>query len=213
MLLVGLTGGIAAGKSTVARRFADHHGFPVIDADQVARTVVEPGQPALEEIRQRFGEEVIAEDGTLDRLKLGSVVFADEPARLDLNAITHPPISEEIRRRVGEHAGHDGPVVVDLALLVEMGKAGDYPVVVVVAASPDTQYRRLVEQRGMDPDAAWDRINSQAPVADKLAVATHVIWNDGSLDELRDHTDQVARELRAAATAGTDGLDTYPWTR
>lgn len=197
MLLVGLTGGIASGKSTVSERFADTHGFPVIDADQVARSIVEPGQPALEEIKDRFGAQIIKQDGTLDRPGLGSVVFADEQARLDLNAITHPRIAAEIQRRLERFRDQHGPVVVDSPLLVEMGHADDYPVIVVVATLPDTQHQRLVEQRGMDAEEAWNRINSQAPLADKLAVATHVIRNDDTLEELHARVDRVAAALTA----------------
>lgn len=195
MLLVGLTGGIASGKSTVSERFAVTHGFPVIDADQVARGIVEPGQPALQEIKDRFGDRIIQPDGTLDRPGLGSVVFADEQARLDLNAITHPRISDEIKRRLERFGDHDGPVVVDSPLLVEMGHAKDYPVIVVVATSPPAQHQRLVEDRGMDAKEAWNRINSQAPLTEKLAVATHVIRNDGTLEALHARVDKVAAAL------------------
>lgn len=198
MNLVGLTGGIASGKSTVSRRLADVHGFPVIDADLVARHVVEPGQPALAEIAERFGDDVILSNGGLDRPALGAIVFADERARLDLNAITHPRIAEEMGRRIAAHADHDGPVVVDSPLLVEMGHAPAYPTIVVVAAGPEVQHRRLVADRGTDPDEAWGRINSQAPLVDKLAVATHVVWNEGTIGELEARVDEVAAELRSA---------------
>lgn len=200
MQLVGLTGGIASGKSTVSRRFAEVHGFPVIDADLVARAVVEPGQPALTEIATRFGADILLADGTLDRPALGAIVFADEVARRDLNGITHPRIAEEMGRRIAAHADHDGPVVVDSPLLVEMGHAEAYPTIVVVAAGPEVQHDRLVADRGMDPDEAWGRINSQAPLADKLAVATHVIWNEGTLAELEARVDDVAVALRASRT-------------
>lgn len=197
MNLVGLTGGIASGKSTVSRRLAEVHGMPVIDADLVARVVVEPGQPALAAIAERFGDAVIQADGTLDRPALGAIVFADEPARQDLNAITHPRIAEEMGRRIAAHADHDGPVVVDSPLLVEMGHAEAYPTIVVVAVSPEVQHTRLVADRGMDPDEAWGRITSQAPLVDKLAVATHVIWNEGTIAELEARVDEVAAALLA----------------
>jgi dephospho-CoA kinase len=201
VLLVGLTGGIASGKSVVARRLAEVHGMPVVDLDLVAREVVEPGQPALAEIAEAFGPSVLAPDGRLDRPALAAVVFADDAARRLLNAITHPRIAARAAERVAALADHDGPVVVDSPLLVEMGSAPGYPVIVVVAAEPATQHRRLVEQRGMDPDAAWARIRSQAPLAAKLAVATHVICNDGALAALEARTDEVAADLLARAAA------------
>lgn len=200
MLLVGLTGGIASGKSTVSRRLAQVHGFPVIDADQVARAVVEPGTAALVEIVAHFGPGVLLADGGLDRARLGAIVFADPAARADLNAITHPRIAAEVQRRIAALADHDGPVLVDSPLLVEMGHAAAYPEIVVVAASREVQHARLLADRAMDPIEAWQRIDSQAPLADKLAVATHVIDNDGTLEQLHTRIDEVAAALRAGAT-------------
>ncbi len=205
MLLVGLTGGIASGKSAVSRMLADEHGIPVIDADVVARVVVEPGRPALAEIAERFGADILLPDGTLDRPALGAIVFADDEARADLNAITHPRITEEMGRRIAAHAEHEGPVVVDSPLLVEMGHAAAYPVVVVVAASPEVQHDRLVRLRGMDADEATGRIASQAPLADKLAVATHVIHNEGTLEELRARVAEVAAALHHTAAVSRAG--------
>lgn len=199
MVLVGLTGGIASGKSTVSQRFSEVYGFPVIDADKVARAVVEPGQPALAEIEAHFGSDVIGDDGALDRPVLGRIVFADDEQRQVLNDITHPRIAEEMGHRIQEFVDHDGPVVVDSPLLVEMGHSGMYPVIVVVATSPETQHRRLVGMRDMDPEEAWGRINSQAPLQDKLDVATHVIHNDGTLDDLLAQIDAVAQVLMAAS--------------
>jgi dephospho-CoA kinase len=201
VLLVGLTGGIASGKSLVSRRFAEVHGFPVVDADLVAREVVEPGQPALAEVAGRWPD-VIGPDGRIDRPALAAIVFADDGERAALNAITHPRIAEAMGRRIAALADHDGPVVVDSPLLLEMGHAAAYPVIVVVAAEPDVQHRRLVELRGMDPDEAWGRIRSQAPLADKLAIATHVIRNDGTVTDLEARTDEVAAALRTRARDG-----------
>jgi dephospho-CoA kinase len=203
MLLVGLTGGIASGKSTVSARFADLHGFPVVDADLVARAVVEPGTPALAEIAEHFGPDVIADDGTLDRPALAAVVFADDAQREFLNAITHPRIGEAMQAAVAELADHDGPVVVDSPLLVEMGHAPAYPLIVVVAAPPEVQLQRLLDDRGMDEAEARGRIASQAPLAEKLAVATHVIDNAGTLDELHARIDEVAADLRRRVGSST----------
>ncbi|WP_370328431.1 dephospho-CoA kinase [Euzebya sp.] len=202
MLLVGLTGGIATGKSTVSRRFAEVHGFPVIDADVVARVVVEPGRPALAEIADRFGDGVIRADGALDRPALAAIVFGDEPSRQALNAITHPRIAEEVGRRIAALADHDGPVVVDSPLLVEMGHADAYPEIVVVTADRQVQHDRLVADRDMDPTEAWARIDSQASEADKVAVATHVIRNEGTIAELEARVDEVAAALVRASAGG-----------
>ncbi len=206
MLLVGLTGGIASGKSLVSRRFADAHGFPVVDADLIARQVVEVGQPALAAIHDRFGADVIAADGSLDRPALAAIVFADEDARKALNAITHPRIAEAMGDRIAALAEHDGPVIVDSPLLVEMGHAAAYPVIVVVATAPEVQLDRLVNLRGMDADDARDRIASQAPLQDKLDVATHVIRNEGTVATLHEETDRVALLLcqRSADDAEQD---------
>lgn len=203
--LVGLTGGIASGKSTVSARLRKRHGFPVVDADQVARAIVSPGQPALAEIASRFGDEVLRADGTLDRPALAAIVFNDEEARQALNAITHPRIAEEMARRIAAHTHVRGPVIVDSPLLVEMGHAASYPTIVVVASTPETQHERLVRDRGMDAQEAWGRIRSQAPLEDKLAVATHVIWNEGSIAELEARVDEVAAALRTVEAAPTDG--------
>ncbi|MGI9016080.1 MAG: dephospho-CoA kinase [Euzebya sp.] len=199
MLLVGLTGGIASGKSTVSERFATVHGFPVVDADLIARQIVQPGQAALSDIVQRFGDDMLDADGRLDRAKLAAVVFGDDAERLALNAITHPRIAQAMAQQIVEYAGVLGPVIVDSPLLVEMGHAAHFPEIVVVTSSPGVQHQRLVMDRGMDPTQAWARINSQAPLTEKLAVATHVIDNDGSLAELHTRVDQVADELRMSA--------------
>ena len=199
MHLVGLTGGIASGKSTVSRRLVETHGMDLIDADVVARRVVEPGMPAWDAVVARFGTDVVAADGTLDRPALGRIVFGDDKARADLNAIVHPAVADEIDRQL-EALHEDGRIVVlDVPLLVEAGVDRDYDAIVVVATHPPTQLERLVEQRGMDPGEAEGRVRSQAPLDSKLAIASHVIWNEGTVMELEAAVDRVAAELRAAA--------------
>ncbi|MGI8874073.1 MAG: dephospho-CoA kinase [Egibacteraceae bacterium] len=200
MYLAGLTGGIASGKSTVARRFAEVHGAQVIDADAIAREIVLPGRPAHERIVEHFGPEVLDADGRLDRPALGRVVFTDPDARALLDRLTHPVVAAEIADRLERLADFDGLVIVDVPLLVEAGVGREYCAIVVVATHVETQRRRLVEERGMAPDEADSRIAAQAPLADKLAVATHVIWNEGTLAELATEIDRVAEELIAAAT-------------
>lgn len=198
MLLVGLTGGIGSGKSTVAGRMAEL-GAVVIDADVVAREVVEPGRPAYDDIVAHFGPGVVAADGTLDRPALAAVVFADAQQLAVLNRLTHPRVSEEIAARLAAVAEPDALVVIDVALLIEGGQERGYQAVVVVATDPGIQLVRLVRLRGMPEAEARARIAAQAPLAAKLARATHVIWNEGTLAQLLARTDEVVAELRAMA--------------
>jgi dephospho-CoA kinase len=178
--LVGLTGGIGSGKSTVAR-LAAARGVPVLDADQLAREVVAPGQPAHAEIAAAWPS-AIGADGAVDRRRLAAIVFADPAARARLEAITHPRIQELARARAAELArqGHR-LVLYEASLLVETGRQGEFDGLVVVTASAETQLRRAVA-RGLSPDEARARIAAQLPLGDKVRVATHVIENDGDLE-------------------------------
>jgi dephospho-CoA kinase len=203
MYLVGLTGGIASGKSTVAERFVER-GAELIDADAIAREVVEPGKPAWKKIVEHFGSAVLDADGFIDRPSLAAIVFAQRDKRALLNELTHPPVVEEIAQRLELLTAFDGLVVLDVALLVEAGVERGYESVVVVATTPETQLRRLVELRGMRPEDAQARIAAQAPLDAKLAVATHVIWNEGSVAEVRARTDEVSAELEAVAREKTE---------
>lgn len=202
MRVVALTGGIASGKSSVAEVLREH-GLVVIDADEVARRVVEPGQPALDDVVARFGEGVLDADGRLDRAALGEVVFADRQARADLEAITHPRIWAEVGRRL-DQARRDGAevAVVEVPLLVEGSTAEGFDAVVVVAAPEEAQRERLLGQRGMDAEEAERRIAAQAPLQDKLDVATHVVWNDGGREQVRERAADLARRLLAGDGAG-----------
>lgn len=198
MPLIGLTGGIASGKSTVGE-LLKQKGALVIDADAVAHEVVEPGRPALEEIRKRFGDQVIADDGTLDRAELGRRIFVDEDARRALNAIMHPRIFEEIQRRVrGQRRNR--VVVYEAALLAETYEASlewlEIDAVVVVDCPVEQQVERLLSERGMDRREAELRVASQADRADRLSRATYVIHNSGSLSELRRQVDQMWARLQ-----------------
>ena len=202
MLLVALTGGIASGKSVVAARLQEH-GAVVIDADQVAREVVEPGMPALARIAEAFGPELIGPDGSLDRGALGAIVFQDPRAREQLNAITHPAVyarSHELFA-AAEAADPDAVVVYDVPLLIDghESRAGEFDLVVVVHAEPETRLRRMVELRGYTPDEARHRINSQATDAERLAVADLVIDTDGALEETIEQTDALWQKLKARA--------------
>lgn len=186
---VGLTGGIGSGKSTVAARLTAL-GAVVVDADQVAREVVAPGTPGLAEIAERFGPDVIAADGSLDRAALAAVVFDDERARRDLEAITHP----RIRARSAElmAAAPAGAVVVhDIPLLVEMRLASDYDLVVVVDVPADERVRRLVDLRGMPESAARARVAAQATDEERAAIADVLLDNSGTLAELETAVDRL----------------------
>ena len=188
MIRVGLTGGIGSGKSTVARLLAEH-GALVIDADQIAREVVEPGQPALTEIAERFGPDVITTDGSLDRAALAAIVFADAVALADLNAITHPRIAVRTAQLIAA-APDDAVVVYDMPLLVENDLAEGWDHVIVVEADREVRVRRLIE-RGLDEADIEARMSRQASDEQRRAVADVVIDNSGDLDSLRaqvDHT-------------------------
>jgi dephospho-CoA kinase len=185
MLSVGLTGNIASGKSTVARLLRQRHGIPCIDADDVARRVVEPGSSALEAIRARFGAGVIRGDGTLDREALGALIRGDARARAELEAITHPAIYAHIEAWLAAQAAAGEPAaVVEASLLVETGQQGRYDLLVVVSCSPAAQVQRLMATRGMPEATARAWLGTQLPAARKEALADLVIRNDGSPAEL-----------------------------
>lgn len=195
MLQVGLTGGIGSGKSTVSARLAAL-GAVVVDYDLLAREAVEPGTPALAAIVERFGREVVAADGTLDRPALGAVVFADEAARRDLEAITHPAVRDLAAARVAA-APEDAVVVHDHPLLVEMCMASWCDVVVVVDVDPEVQVQRLVEQRGMSEADARARLAAQASREQRLAAADEVLDNGGTRDDLVAAVDALWARLTA----------------
>ncbi|WP_043669602.1 dephospho-CoA kinase [Clavibacter michiganensis] len=196
MQVIGLTGGIAAGKTVVADRLAEL-GAVRIDADRLAREVVEPGTPALAEIARRFGSGVIQADGSLDRPALGAVVFQDPDARRDLEAITHPAVRALSARRMAEagEADPDAVVVYDIPLLVESGRVDEFDRIVVVHAPRAERIRRLVELRGMAAEEAERRIASQASDEDRLAVADDVIDSGVSLDSTLAQTDRLWANL------------------
>ena len=198
MLRVGLTGGIGSGKSEVSRQLG-RHGAVLIDADVIAREVVEPGTPGLAAIVERFGDGVLDADGSLDREGLGRLVFGDPDKRRALNAIVHPLVGEATTARFAAimESDPDAIVVHDVPLLVEAGLGRAYDAVVVVATEPETQVRRLVEQRGMTETDARARIAAQASPAERLAVADYVIDNNGSLAALRERVDEVWERLQA----------------
>jgi dephospho-CoA kinase len=200
VLSVGLTGGIGSGKSEVSRRLAEH-GAVLVDADAVAREVVEPGTPGLAEVVAEFGDGVLLPDGSLDRERLGSIVFADEDRRARLNAIVHPRVGERMREIV-ERAPEDAIVVHDVPLIAENGLAGMYDLVVVVDAPVEEQVRRLTERRGMTEADARARIAAQATRERRLEIADRVIDNSGGLDRLAEQVDGLWAELKRRAGEG-----------
>ena len=195
MLLVGLTGGIGAGKSTVADLLAAR-GAVIVDADQVARAVVEPGQPALAKLVERFGDAILDGDGRLERGALAKVAFSDDESRRDLEAITHPAINEEFTRRVAEAPG-DAIVVLDVPLLAESEQARKrpYQTVIVVEAPRDVRLARL-EARGVERADAEARMGAQAGDAERRKLATYVVDNRGDRPELERKIDEIWADLQ-----------------
>lgn len=194
MLLVGLTGGIGAGKSTVAAMLAER-GAVILDADQVARQVVEPGEPAFDALVAEFGPEIVGADGRLDRPALAARAFATPEGKAALDAITHPAIHAEFGRRMTE-APTDAIVVMDVPLLVESGTAAErgYEVVIVVEAPETVRLDRLVG-RGLDRDDAAARMRAQATDEQRRAVATHVLDNGADEAALRVQVDALWSDL------------------
>ena len=208
MYLVGLTGGMGSGKSTVAELLASH-GARIIDADVVAREIVEPGEPALAELADHFGADILDAHGRLDRAELARRAFVDGDSRARLNAITHPRVAAKIAERIAQLGGDadvdDADViVVDHPLLIETGQAGRFDAVVVVLADVERRVRRLTEDRGLDEADVRARFGAQASDAARRAAATHVIDNDTDLDGLRaqvaELSDALLTEARAAAS-------------
>ena len=200
MLLVGLTGGIGSGKSTVARML-EERGAVVFDADLLAREAVEPGTQGHTAVIERFGADVLAPGGELDREALASIVFADPSARRDLEQIVHP----EVRRLFAEgseaYRDTDRIVVFSAPLLVESGMHTAFEILVVVSATVATQIERLMRQRGMSEPAIRARIDAQAPLEDKAAAADFLVDNEGSLDELESQVEQLWNDLSTRAVA------------
>lgn len=197
MLLVGLTGGIGSGKSTVARMLAAR-GAVVLDSDVLAREAVEPGTSGFDAVVARFGVGVLGSDGSLDREALASIVFADDVARADLEAIVHPVVRRAIAESVAAHAGTDDVVVVDSPLLIETGAHEGFPVVVVVTASIDARVARLVE-RGMSEEDVRDRMAAQMTMEEKVAHADVVLDNEDTVAGLEERVDRLWSDLRSRA--------------
>jgi dephospho-CoA kinase len=197
VLRVGLTGGIATGKSYVTRRLQEA-GLPTIDADRLAREAVAPGSPVLRAVVRRFGRDMLTPEGALDRARLGAVIFRDAEARADLEALIHP----EVRRRIAAWQteltthGYCGPLVADIPLLFETGRTADFDAIVVVACDPALQRARLIERDGLSGEAADLRLAAQWPVADKVRGADYVVKTDGTLADTDVQVAALVEQLR-----------------
>ncbi|HEX9105388.1 MAG TPA: dephospho-CoA kinase [Polyangia bacterium] len=195
MRVIGLTGGIASGKSTAARALAEL-GARVVDADEIARQIVAPGQPALAEIVRTFGRDMLLSDGTLDRKRLGAIVFTDADKRRALNAITHPRIAMETQARLARLRQEDAPVAIyEAALLVENRVHEALDGLIVVVCDEATQLERLMARDGYSEADARARILAQAPIADKIKAATWVVDTGGPLAETKKQLARIWEEI------------------
>lgn len=197
MLLVGLTGGIGSGKSTVARMLASR-GAVVLDADGLARDAVEPGTPGYDAVMARFGDAVVTPGGSIDRAALASIVFGDDSARTDLESIVHPQVRRAIAEAVAARADSDEVVVVDSPLLIETGAHEGFPVVIVVTASDESRIARLAA-RGMSDSDVRSRMAAQMPLEDKAAHADVLLDNEGDERALEAQVDRLWADLRERA--------------
>jgi len=196
ILRVGLTGGIASGKTTVSQILAGHGAF-VLDADRLAHAVMAPDGSAYDRIVERFGNEILGDDGRIERPRLAQRVFRDGIDRQALNAIVHPEVLAEAERRIAEYTprGHSPMVIFDAALLVETGIFRSFQRLVVVHCSAESQLRRLLARGGLSQAEVHSRIAAQAPLEHKLSVADYAIDTEGTLRETREQTDRVYADL------------------
>jgi dephospho-CoA kinase len=203
MILVGLTGGIGAGKSTVSSMLAAR-GAVIVDGDVVARDLQTPGSPVLDRMVERFGAQIVDDDGSLDRPAVAKIVFGDKDALKDLNAIVHPAMQDEITRQIEAQSDTDRVVVLDFPLLGENPR-DDLRATIVVDIPVDLAVERLVDQRGMQADDARARIASQVSREKRLETATHVIDNSGDLTALDQQLDHLWEQLRAITPTTVEG--------
>ena len=195
---IGLTGGIATGKSYVANKIKDA-GVPMVDADVLSREVVAPGTPGLAAVRRRFGPDAVRRDGTMDRVRIAQIVFKDKRARLDLEAIIHPAVQKAIDEFFATLPKRTPFAVADIPLLFETGRENQFNAVVVVACPRELQLQRVMERNKLSKEDAERRLNAQLPIDQKVKKATHVIRTDGSFE---DTDTQVAELIKKLASKG-----------
>jgi len=197
MLIVGLTGGIASGKSTIADMFK-REGAYIIDIDMISRDVVKPGKPAWQDVVHIFGKEVLNEDQTLNRKKVGDIVFSDAEKRKKLEEIIHPKITAETLMKINEIAKKDNQaiVIIDIPLLIETDKQDTVNKVVLVYTSPQGQIERLVKRDGLSLEDAHKRLTSQMPIENKKKYAHYIINNEEPLKEIQKRVKEIFRELK-----------------
>ena len=200
MLKVGLTGGIASGKSTVGRMFGEL-GCKVIDSDRITRELFEPGNPVNAKVTETFGPRVLASDGSINRAVLAELVFQNPDQRQKLNSIVHPAIKQRQNAFLSQAAADDARAIgiVEAALIVEVGTYRDYDKLIVVTCSPNVQRERLRERSGLTAEQIESRIASQMPMEEKVKVADFVIDNSGDIGSTRQQVEEVFRQLRAIA--------------
>ncbi len=197
MIVVGLTGGIASGKSTVARMFAEEGAY-IIDLDELSRLVVEPHKPAWRDIVRHFGDEILTEERTLDRDRLGSVVFSDPAKRRKLEGIVHPRILEAYGKRLQRilEKNEQAIVIADVPLLMEVEMEGSFDKVIVVYIPPESQMKRIVQRNGLSQEEARNRLKSQMPIEEKARRGDFVIDNSGTLEETGRQVKEIYEKLK-----------------
>ena len=206
MLIVGLTGGVASGKTAVSRVLREEGAY-IIDADQIARELVQPHKPAWNELVRAFGKEILQEDGSIHRRKLADKVFTDPEQRKVLNQILHPRIKEEMDRRTKEIGQKDPEaiVVIDAPLLVELGVYRKVDQLIVITSTQMQQMERLKERDGRSPEEALRLFSSQMPVEEKVKLADFVIRNEGSLEETKKRAKEVFKQLKRVMLQRNEG--------
>lgn len=192
---VALTGGMATGKSYVANRLREA-GIPIVDADVLSREVVAPGTSALAAVRRRFGPDAVRRDGTMDRVRVGQIVFKDKRARLDLEAIIHPAVQKAINEFFDALPKRTPFAVADIPLLFETGREKEFATIVVVACPRDMQLERIMERNKLSREDAERRLNAQLPIDHKVKKATHIIRTDGTFDETNAQVDALIAALK-----------------
>ncbi len=195
-MIIGLTGSIASGKSTVSAMLKER-GLPIVDADEIARLVVEPGTSVIEEIRETFGDEVIQEDGTLNRGKLGEIIFGDEQNREKLNGIMHPAIrTEMLRQKEAYLTSGEETVIMDIPLLFESKLQSFVEKIIVVTVTPENQKKRLIERNGLTEREALERMQSQLPLSEKEVKSDAILDNNGTIKETANQLDHLLKKWK-----------------